>query len=244
MAELLLTLGIIGIVASLTMTVLISNYKKFVYVNQLKKSVSVVENGFKMILASDGVSKLTETSLWDTFASNWNLNSSNSEFINYYAKYFKILKINSFNLNTYKQLNDNGIGNRDCNAFVLADGTYILFQDILKQGNSLSVEDCNKVKQLGGNVCDVAINLVYIDVNGAKGPNRFGRDMFQFSLANDGMLVPSGGKDYALFQEQVSLSENQQYWKTSSSGALRCNVGDSGFTCAARIIESGWNMDY
>ena len=48
LAEVLITLGIIGVVAALTMPALISNYKKTVYVNQLKKSVSVIENGWKM----------------------------------------------------------------------------------------------------------------------------------------------------------------------------------------------------
>ena len=48
LAEVLITLGIIGVVAALTMPALISNYKKTVYVKQLKKSVSVIENGWKM----------------------------------------------------------------------------------------------------------------------------------------------------------------------------------------------------
>ena len=39
LAEVLITLGIIGVVAALTMPMLIQNYKNRVYVNQLKKNL-------------------------------------------------------------------------------------------------------------------------------------------------------------------------------------------------------------
>ncbi|MEE3350319.1 MAG: type II secretion system protein, partial [Candidatus Gastranaerophilaceae bacterium] len=58
LAEVLITLGIIGVVAALTLPALIQNYQKQVYVNALKKSVSTLENGFKMALAEDGVDEL------------------------------------------------------------------------------------------------------------------------------------------------------------------------------------------
>lgn len=43
----------------LTLPSLISNYRKQTYVAGLEKCVSVLENGFKKILADDGVDKLT-----------------------------------------------------------------------------------------------------------------------------------------------------------------------------------------
>jgi len=63
LAEVLITLGVIGIIAALTMPNLIANYRKKVLVTQLKKTVSTLEQGFHMVLAEDGVDSLSNSSL-------------------------------------------------------------------------------------------------------------------------------------------------------------------------------------
>ena len=49
LAEVLITLGIIGVVAAITLPTLIKNYKNHVYVTLLKQDVSILENSFKRI---------------------------------------------------------------------------------------------------------------------------------------------------------------------------------------------------
>lgn len=49
LAEVLITLGIIGVVAAMTMPTLIQNYQKKVWAIQLKKSVNIIQNSIKMI---------------------------------------------------------------------------------------------------------------------------------------------------------------------------------------------------
>ena len=44
LAEVLITLGVIGIVAALTMPSLIASYKEKVFISQAKKSLSIVLN--------------------------------------------------------------------------------------------------------------------------------------------------------------------------------------------------------
>lgn len=63
LAETLITLGIIGVVAALTMPTLIANYQKKVLVTQLKKQVNVMENNFKRIMADEGVDTLCDTAI-------------------------------------------------------------------------------------------------------------------------------------------------------------------------------------
>ena len=46
LAEVLITLGIIGVVAAMTMPTLVANYQKTVTVNRLKKAYSVMSNAF------------------------------------------------------------------------------------------------------------------------------------------------------------------------------------------------------
>ena len=97
-------------------------------------------------------------------------------------------------------------------------------------------------KALGGKFDTTIIQFVYIDVNGNKPPNIAGRDLFIFTLAEDGHLYPLGGKDDAIFYCQKSITDtsNNCYWKNSND----CSSSGSGDQCAARIIENGWKMDY
>lgn len=49
LAEVLITMGIIGIVAALTIPALIANYQKQVTVDRLKKSFSVISNALLLL---------------------------------------------------------------------------------------------------------------------------------------------------------------------------------------------------
>ena len=64
LAEVLITLGIIGIVAAMTIPNLIYNYQKKVWVNQLKSTHAILTQGFKRILADDNTTDLTQTELF------------------------------------------------------------------------------------------------------------------------------------------------------------------------------------
>ena len=91
------------------------------------------------------------------------------------------------------------------------------------------------------------IGYIYIDVNGKKGPNQWGRDYFEFVLSNEGKLYPVYGKDSALYNNLTELERNSYYWKNNGNGNLcdlTVNPNSYGWGCAARIIENGWKMDY
>ena len=53
LAEVLITLGIIGIVAAMTLPTLIADYQKKVLETQYKKGVAVLSNGIQMIMAKN-----------------------------------------------------------------------------------------------------------------------------------------------------------------------------------------------
>ena len=63
LAEVLITLGIIGVVAAMTLPTLIQNHKKQTYVNQLKKVVNTLGNAVQMAIADEGVSNFDATKL-------------------------------------------------------------------------------------------------------------------------------------------------------------------------------------
>ena len=53
LAEVLITLGIIGVVAAITLPTLVANYQKQILVNQLKKTYTTLNEGFKQIVGSE-----------------------------------------------------------------------------------------------------------------------------------------------------------------------------------------------
>jgi len=86
----------------------------------------------------------------------------------------------------------------------------------------------------------------YIDVNGEKGPNQYGRDLYYFKISSDGILYPWGGKDIQVYESYFGGSAS--YWKnvglacgTSGSTDIKFHAGKH---CAGRVIDEGWEMNY
>ena len=63
LAEVLITLGIIGVVAALTMPSLIANYQKTQFETGVKKMASVVGQAVTKLMADEGVNTVNDTSL-------------------------------------------------------------------------------------------------------------------------------------------------------------------------------------
>jgi type II secretory pathway pseudopilin PulG len=86
LAEALITLGIIGVVAALTMPALIANHKKKVLITRIKKFYSSYNQAYNMKIADDG----------EIDASMLNVNDSPDAAMKFfnanYAPYMKVLK--------------------------------------------------------------------------------------------------------------------------------------------------------
>ena len=167
LAEVLITLGIIGVVAALTIPTLISNHQKKVYVTQLKKSVNTLTNGFKLILADNGVDKLSDTNfmhhishvahadILDTYINKY-FNVTHSEFLTYDSRSYKLIEgAHEYNYSLY------------CYMMKLPDGS----------------EVC-----IDGNVYHAKVQ-VYIDTNGyGRLPNTSGLDFFSVNFDDNATL--------------------------------------------------------
>ena len=71
----MITLGIIGVVAALTLPTLISKHQKKVYSAQLKKTINTIENSFRQIMADEGVDYIYLTSIFEPFGTTYKINS-------------------------------------------------------------------------------------------------------------------------------------------------------------------------
>lgn len=238
LSEVLITLSIVGVVAAIVLPSIIDKYHKMVWVNQLKQEYSMISEGFKKMMADDGVSKLSET---DVFSSVLNGRCTRTarpgdssfctEFFNKMKKYFDITYI-GYHQSNYNPTNFYGTQNIENHVVIIfKNGSMIQNYDFYQVPTYPSISE-ELIKSRGGRLFNVIVNLT-LDVNGYRGPNKEGRDIFKFVVDDKGVLFPLGSEDYKIFV--LSTADWHQY----------CVPGDyRGGYCTARIIEEGWKMNY
>lgn len=188
LAEVLITLGIIGVVAAMTMPSLIQNYQEKATVTKLKKCYSLVSQAYVSILNDEGGS--------DTLQAGDDL-----EMMEKFGKYLKYQKTCGRNKGcfpnvTYKSVTGNGYSKweddtTDRSRAILTDGTLIMFnKSAMREGE--------------GNYLYAQI---YVDINGFKGPNQLGRDFFYFYI-NPEKIVPGGAKALEEKNEGQKFTKN------------------------------------
>ena len=242
LAEVLITLGIIGVVAAMTIPTLVSNYQKRAWTAQLQKSYAVMNQGFRRMLADEGVDLLSQTDAFQSIDGNGCFYGDNpdsaqcNDFLINLGDYFKIVDIKKFeasdNYKTY-YLNGSSMHNPYTqNAILLSDGTMIIEYDFHTSAVG------HKDNQMQGNM-----GYFYIDLNGTSRPNKLGRDIFMFFIDNNGMVYPAASMAAA---KMINPNDfNAYYWKTATHPDYTCKEdGKSyGTGCAGRVLETG-NMDY
>lgn len=237
LAEVLITLGIIGVVAAMTIPTLMNSYQKNVYVTALKKAYATTNQALTQMAADAGCAgDLTCTGFFSSTNSNQTVGDA-------FAKYFKVLK----NCGDYSTTSTLGCFSNDVNynydgsdpnsgwdhvnyRFVALDGTAYMFYSYADNCavGTYSNHTTNNLNRVCGDL--------YIDVNGVKGPNFLGRDIFYFFITNGKgpLIYPIGGVDSAL-----------GHWADASGNPTSCYPSfPVGYNCAARIIEEGWQMNY
>lgn len=169
LAEVLLTLVIIGVVAAITVPTIIANSKDEEIRSLLKKNHSIIAQALHFYYLDYGIN-LKGNDYFEPYT-----------FKNIFKTHFNVIKdSNSYLLRTaetYKNYNGTSfIEHHPFNdgQFVLSDGSFIMIE------NPNSSE-----KRI----------FISVDVNGyGKKPNRLGKDLFMFQINNEGKLLPMGAK--------------------------------------------------
>ena len=215
LAEVLITLGIIGIVAALTLPSLIQSYKERVTVTKVQKAYSILNQAFKRISEEYG-----EPQNWpDVQNGAPNCNSCALAHKNLYSKYIIGKNHNGARVNTndpIKTLNG-GIftWNRYNPSITTSDGIVYQFSHFRNCGGYLLTTGNLSACGMGGEVS--------IDINGYdKGPNQLGKDVFAFVTAQNG-VYPAG--------------------LPGSYTAGDCKLSGRGFSCTEYILREK-NMKY
>lgn len=245
LAEILITLSIIGVVAALTIPTLVSNNQKKAYITGLQKFDSEFQAAMKNYMQKEGCSDLACTGLFEgqnygggdptTWATNANAQL---------ASVFKGTKIYGNNDPVMRTFNTKILAGTSQSTvfrygytFALADGTLIDIQDP-DAGNCTRWPAADASAKLKNSCAEI-----FVDVNGIKGPNTSGRDVFTFQLANNGNIYPTNGQDHA-----AADPDSDPYWQSwdgrcGTLGSATLPAGVLG-NCSARIMEEGWEMNY
>lgn len=188
LAEILITLGIIGAVVAMTIPALMNNVKNTEAISKLKKTYSILSQATLYVSNDNG----------DYI--NWNITdvtqAGADDFYNLYKPYLKIIKdcgssngcwSQTKNLSGVNIGNSTGIGSPR-HVFTLNDGTNISIDIFTTPTTAIFGVSSN---------FNYNAAVFYVDVNGNKNPNILGRDVFVLVLNQKG-LYPAGKDDKSL----------------------------------------------
>ena len=174
LAEVLITIGIIGVVATLTIPSLVSNYRKKVYVTQLQRSYNEVSNALMQLMAEENVDSLSESSL------------GNGGAYNFITNYLRIKKTGSDAFaGNYTGIGGYGSYSYNSLGAGYSDGGTCA---VMNTGAGICITDFKKGYGYG---------QIVVDTNGKGGPNVYGRDLFAFKFYNNGEVGSAQGSSYS-----------------------------------------------
>ncbi len=233
LAEVLITLGVIGVIASVTLPALKADLDRNIWSQSLKANLSIMKSAMEQMKAKEDVDDLRDTVLWSDVVSKEVNASSSDEVIDSVKeqmdKYFKIEKISlgmptDVSIHTLRLASDSTMDNYI--RFYLANSSAInlVFYPASYTANCKK-DFCNPVADL------------FLDVNADKGPNVYGKDIYRFYIAENGNIYPYGSEAVADYDESAVL------WNSENGCAGKSPSGD-GIACAARVIEDDYSINY
>ena len=223
LAETLVVMGIIGVVAALTIPNLNQSTGDREKVAKLKKVYANLEDAFGRATAVYGPIEEWFINLPEDISENQRLADRMTEFMKI-SKNCGTEGSGCFADGEYPELDgDVGVNPNDWDdepKILLADGTALDFFISSKSCslNSGATSDSPAAKSCG---------IIYVDIDGPKGPNTMNKDYFYFIVTSTG-IYPHGGKNTNMGKDNDVLKRF-------------CFV--DGYICTGWVIETG-NMDY
>ena len=225
LSEVLITLGVVGVVAVLTIPGVMKNYQNRLYTAQLEKVYAQVSDAVQSVMNDEHVDNFYETSAGgSTVCTNPDKGECTSGLGYFLPRYFKTIKKNCLGSDSkacmsstqgfYKSVSGSNIAGAHGNYFV---------QTIT--GASI-----------GGfyNASNNCTSLI-VDVNGMGEPNVAGRDVFTIDIRSNGTLADYGS---ACLPNNIGATAAS----CTSGGTMDLYSAASG--CLNNVIEAGWKMEY
>lgn len=228
LAEVLITLGIIGVVAALTLPAVIQNYQKRSLEVATKKFYSVITQAVKQYMADEGIDDLRGSSLSPSDDDSEEIElAKNDEFFKKYLN-AQICEDGCFADNYKTQSGDISMEVGISSEWEGPIGRYLL-------PDGMVVDDYI----LGDRSWP---GRLYVDVNGKKGPNKIGYDLWSMSVFYDGVIDETG------LTPECRKNGDCPYWDTPKgardSRFNDCKSGNDYGGCFGHFLENGFKFDY
>ena len=234
LSEVLITLGIIGVVAALTIPSFLTKIQNKGYVEHLNKTYSLLQTITNKIVEEEG-----DPQNWILDAYSIGSHEPNEKVVDMYTKKMNVAKIcERKDLNLTKETpcvlknqeyyTLDGVSNPVLinDAWGLYSSSYPL---LLSDGSSIALLFMSNPN--GGFHWGFPDLTFIVDVNGKKKPNKIGRDIFLLYMDKR-----DGGKISPFLKEKLSGSTPERLIDD-------CKDGGKGFSCAYKVISEG-KMNY
>ena len=221
LAEVLITLSIIGVVSALTLPNLSSGYMRQTTATQLSKAINTLENANALALQENFVSDLR----------NIHPNNYYNSISNFIKATPRTLTLGSYT--SYRDFsNTNSLLFNNRPAFDTKDG-----MTFIQSGGLVSVPPhTNRSAMYSGSYYQINV-----DINGnTKGPNVIGRDTFILLVDTAGSVIPLGGRQYLEYNTPGS-NDNPKWMFQCTKDTVSVNSGES---CAGAIVDNGYVVNY
>ena len=189
LAEVLITLGIVGVVSALTLPTLINNFRAKALETSFKKADAVLTRAMQTTMFEHGITRYYDFGQY--CKGNYCTDTKASDYADLQAtwreQFSGILRdVNVQDLQNMKIATRYFFGDNDAPAYAsyFSNWSWARKGFILKDGMLVSelYFDANNASEIGSTYHKYTIfPYVFFDTNGpAKGPNRFGYDLFYF----------------------------------------------------------------
>lgn len=223
LAEVLITLVIVGVVAAITIPNVIKNYQHMVTINRLKEAYSLLNQVIKLSVAENG-----DTDKWDyTYEGSAYTGGGNNFSEKYIEPYLKILG------KGYWQYGKQTLFYPADNYYYWSASNQTSYVYNLPNGITMSIlhlADPNGANYSWDNGYSIYFT---VDLNGPKKPNTGGRDMFTFILPTTKTY-----RDASLYKPNMIYPFNI----LNRGDTCEFTSNKSAVGCANVIIKNNWKF--
>ncbi len=221
LAEVLVTLGIIGVVSAMTIPTLMQNHQRKVYVTQLHKVYNELSQAIESYTASKNAVNLKEARVIDENGVK-----------NFVSSQFKTV-----------QICEDKATPCFASSYATISGTQLntdVFNPSSKEGYCFTAAS-------GYSMClanNGGLIQTYIDVNGAAGPNIAGRDFYLLGISAPQNLVDGFTVAFAAVLYDFAGQDVNSIDKAALREEYAKQCESDGLGCFDKILNDNWEMNY
>lgn len=242
LAEVLITLAIIGVVAALTMPALTNNVGGAKIGPRLAKFVNIFETATQNLMSEGGYDSLSTLVNTEVEVKTGKTTKKVNAYLDELSNYMQMVPPAE---GVYFDTGDDPDEHHSYNTYVLKDGTSFHFIPRSPEKKAIY----NPKGSYKG-----AVAFLYVNVAGASTTkstdktgvrqikHRLGREVFKFMLDDSGVLIPQGSRiDYYL---RDYYSPNQK--DKDGNEIFKCNpdskIAEQRAVCTGAIADNGWKV--